>query len=93
MVLHVLADAEQLMDHRHADLAEMLRVANARELQDMRRADRAGRKDHLAPGVGALDLAAARKLDADRALALEDNAVDHRVGHELKVARFSAGRR
>jgi hypothetical protein len=40
MVLHVLADAAQVMDDRDADAPEMLGIANPRQLQDVRRADR-----------------------------------------------------
>ena len=73
MVLHVPADAAQLMYDRHADPAEMLGIADTRQLQDVRRADRAGRQDHLAGRVGALEVprAAARELDCDGALAVE----------------------
>jgi hypothetical protein len=36
----VAADAAQFMHDRHADLAEMLGIADAGQLQDMRRANR-----------------------------------------------------
>ncbi len=49
----------------------MLGVADAGQLQQMRRADRAAGEDDLSRRFGALDLAAARKLDTDRALAVE----------------------
>jgi len=39
VVLHILADAAQFVRDRYADLAEMLRVADPRQLQDVRRAD------------------------------------------------------
>ena len=48
MVLHVLADAGQRVHDRHADLREMLGIADSGQLQQMRRADRAGRQDYLA---------------------------------------------
>jgi hypothetical protein len=41
VVLHVLADTAQLAHDRHADAAEMLGIADPRQLQDVRRADRA----------------------------------------------------
>jgi len=53
----------------------------------MRRTDRAGREDHLTPGNGALDRTAITLvLDADRALAVKDDAVDQRLGDELEIA-------
>jgi hypothetical protein len=58
MVLHVLADSAQFVHDRHTDTPEMLGIANPRQLQDVRRADRARRRDHLAPGIGPLDGAA-----------------------------------
>jgi hypothetical protein len=36
MVLHVAADAAQLMHDRHADFGEMLGIADTRQLQDVR---------------------------------------------------------
>src|SRR5579862_9202345 len=51
----------------------------------MRRADRARRQDHLAPRVGSFHGAAARELDAGRALAVEHDAVHQRLGDELQV--------
>ncbi len=35
MVLHVLADAAQFVDHRDADPAEMLGIADSRNLQEV----------------------------------------------------------
>src|SRR5439155_25331013 len=52
------------------------------------RADRAGRADHFALGLGPFDGAAgtaAGELDGDRALPLEHDAVHQRVGHQLQV--------
>src|SRR5689334_1226823 len=68
-----------------ADAAEMLRIAHTRQLQDVRRADRAGRQDHLARSVGPLGMTVPPELDADRALAVEQHAMDKRVRHELQV--------
>jgi hypothetical protein len=39
MVLHVLSDAAQLVHDRNADAAQVLGVADPRQLQDVRRAD------------------------------------------------------
>ena len=53
--------------HGNADPTQMLGIADARELQQMRRADSPRRQDHLTRCIDALDPAAARILDADRA--------------------------
>ena len=75
MVLHVLADAAQFVHDGHADLSEMLGIANPRQLQYVRRADRTRHEEHLARRIGALDAAAACEFDAGRALAVEHDAV------------------
>src|SRR5580704_8043604 len=76
------------MDDRHADATEVLRIADAGKLQDVRRADRAGREDHLTSRVGPLHRAtwaAARELDADRALPVEQNAMHERLRDQQEV--------
>ena len=76
------------MHDGYADAAEMLGVANPRQLQDVRRADRSRRQDHLARRIGSLDRTAgtaAREFDARRSLAVENDAVHQRVGDELEV--------
>ncbi len=85
MVLQVLADPGQRVRDRDADAAEMVGIADPGQLQDMRRADRAAGQDHLGQRVDALGLAAARELDPDRALAVEQHAMHQRVGDDLEV--------
>ena len=85
MVLHVGADAGQRMHDRHADLLEMRRVADPRELQQMRRVDRARAQQDLALGLGPLGAAAPGQLDRDRPFPLEHDPPHHRLGDELKV--------
>jgi hypothetical protein len=51
----------------------------------VRRADGASRQDHLARRIGPLDDPVARELDAGRTLAVEQDAVDQRVGDELEI--------
>jgi hypothetical protein len=59
MVLQVLIDPRQIVVHGDADAGQMLVGADARELQDVRRADSTRRQDHLAVGLGPLDHTAA----------------------------------
>ena len=61
----------------------MLGVADPRQLQDVRRADRPGRQDHLARRLGLLDGAAARELDAYGPLAVKQDAVHQRMRDQL----------
>ena len=55
MILEILADPGQRVMHRDARLRQHLRIADAGQLQQMRRADRAGGEDHLARRIGPLD--------------------------------------
>src|SRR3954464_4838222 len=64
MVLQVLADAFQLVDHRHAQRLEMDAIADTRELQQLWRADRAGGEQGLALRFDVERFAAACELDA-----------------------------
>ena len=52
VVLEVLADAGQLVHDRDAVLLQQRAGPDARELEDLRAADRAGGKDRLAPRLG-----------------------------------------
>ena len=88
VVLHVLADAAQLVHDGHTDPAQMLGIADPGQLQDVRRANRARRQDDLTPRIGLLDGAAARELDAGCALAVEQDAMHEGVGDELQVRPF-----
>jgi hypothetical protein len=65
--------------------AEVFGIADAGELQDMRRADRASRQDYLTLGFDALHAAVARILDSDRSHAIEPDAMHQRTGDDLKV--------
>jgi hypothetical protein len=62
VVLHVPPDAAQFVMHRDAGAVEMVGIADAGKLQDMRRADRTGGQDDLARGIDTLGAAVARKL-------------------------------
>ena len=82
MVLEVLADARQVVTATsHADRAQVVGRADARQHQQLRRADRAGAEDDLA--VGADDLAragrAVAQAHAGRAVARQLDAEHVRV--------------
>ncbi len=71
MVVQVLAYAFQGMDDRNAQRLEMLRIANPRQLQDLRRADGAGGEDRLALRLHADALVAVNEIKALAALLLK----------------------
>src|SRR5207237_8468118 len=68
-----------------ADLREVLGITDTGELQKVRRGHRAGRQDHLALSENPLNPAMPRKIDADRALAVEHDAAHQRVRDELQI--------
>ncbi len=71
MVLQVATDALQVLHDGNARFAQPIRRADTGELQDLRRAHRAGCQDDLALGPR-LDEAAVLAIEhADAALALE----------------------
>ena len=95
VILQVLAHARQVVHDRHAERLELARVADARELQQLRRVDRAAAEDHLVR-ADHLRLAAVDDLDTDRARSLEDDPVDEGAAANLEVRairRPDAGRR
>ncbi len=59
MVLEIPPDPGQRVVDRDARLGQGLRLTDARQLQQMRRADGAGGDDHFACGISALDSAVA----------------------------------
>src|SRR5690348_10960346 len=76
----------------------MLGRAHARELQDVRRADRAGGEDDFTFGVDTLHGSVALVLDCDGAAAVEHDTVNQRLSNDLQVralhcrAQISPGR-
>ena len=75
VVLEVLADAGEVVHHVHAERLELARVADPRELEELRGVDRAAAEDHLAPADLA-QLAALERLDADGAARFEEDPGD-----------------
>ena len=66
-------------------LAERRAVADARQHQQLRGLERAGGDDHLAPRADLLQLLALAVFDADRALALEQDAGGVRAGLDAQI--------
>ena len=85
MVLQVLSDARQMMHAGDAVLAKRCAVADAGQHQQLRRLERAGGNDHLAPRADLLQLLALAIFDADRALALEQDARRLRLGFDAQI--------
>ena len=84
VVLEVLADSAQLVDGCDPDRAQVVGRADAGELHQLRRVDRAAAEDDLA-AAGLVRAPAARVLDADRPAALEDDARGQRHRLDLQV--------
>ena len=75
MIAQVLADARQIVVDLDAQPLEALRLADAGQLQQLRRGDGARRNDDLAGSTGLAHLAAHGVAHADAPTALEDQAV------------------
>jgi hypothetical protein len=86
MVVEVGADAGQVVQHRHADRLQMRRRADAGNLQQMRRVDRAAAEDHLARRGELAVGAALAERDAGAAFAVEQQLGRDRVGLDLEIA-------
>ena len=85
MVLKVLADTRQGVNDVDAKIAQGTRGTYAGGLQDLRRADHAGRNDQLAPGPELLDLTAPLDLDAAGAFAFHQDAPHHAICHQREI--------
>ena len=85
MVLQVLADAGPVGDHVDPERAQFRRRPHARQLQELRRIDRAAAKNDLAPRARLLLAPVAAVVDADRAAAVEGDSGRQRVGDHLEV--------
>jgi len=87
MVLEILADPGECVAHRDARLGQDLRIPDPGQLQQVRRADRAGGEDHPARRVGPLDrallAAIAGELDTGRSGPVEEHPMHQRPGDDL----------
>src|SRR5207342_3913675 len=85
VVLEMVTDAGQVLDDVDPEGGQLGRVADARQLEPLRRVDRpAGEDDLLAPD----ELRAATAegdLDADRGATVEDDPTDERARSDLEV--------
>ena len=89
MILQVLADAGQCMHHRDAAVGQQRGVADARQLQQLRRLQPARREHHFVPCTDADRAAALRILDARCTAAYEQHTVHHRLGLDAQVGPAS----
>ena len=91
VVAEILAHRLQLVLHLDAVLLQELGLADAGEFEDLRAGDAARRQDGL-PRASLHDLAVLFVLDADAALAFEQDAQGHGVGDDVEVGEcFIAG--
>ncbi len=84
VVLEVPADGK-LLPHGDPEQLELLGGPDPGEHQQHRRLVRAGGEDHLALGADGLADAGAHELDADGAVALEDEPLDEHTRDDLEV--------
>src|SRR4029453_10572937 len=85
VVLQVLADAGQVLDDLDPERAELGRRSDARELEQLRRVDRPAAEPDPPGPRRARAAARARVLDADRTVALEQDAGRKRERLDLEV--------
>ena len=87
MVLEILADPGECVTHCDARLGQNLRIPDPGQLQQMRRADRAGGEDHFARRVGPLDrallAAMTGELDTGCSSPVEEHPMHQRAGDDL----------
>ena len=91
VVAQVLAHAAQRVDHRDAGAPQHVGVADARQLEQLRRGDGAGADDDLARGARLVRRAAAAKAYADTAPSFEHQRRDVRAAAQREVAAPARG--
>ncbi|OQC17619.1 MAG: hypothetical protein BWX79_00283 [Alphaproteobacteria bacterium ADurb.Bin100] len=80
------------MRHRNAELLQIGRSADARELQQLRRAEGAGGQNHLAPRLHGLQGATLVVGDAGGAPAFQRHLGRDRMGDDLEIGARQVGR-
>jgi hypothetical protein len=96
VVVQIGADAGRVPDHVDAALAQQLNGTDARQLQDLRRADRAGREYHFAARAEVLRRPAGETHgDANRArravVPVSEHALDERARAHGEVRALQRG--
>jgi hypothetical protein len=81
MILQVLSDAGQVLDHLDPMPLEQRPVSNAGKLKELRRSDGACRHDDFMAGSYAAQAPVLKDFDSDRTPSLEENAC--RMGMSL----------
>ena len=85
MVLQVLTDTGQIVDHGKAKTAQMIAGPNAGNLQQMRRIDSAAGKNHLGPCVHLPFLTLLLKAHTGTAFAIHHQAGCLGVGFNTQI--------
>src|SRR6478736_261405 len=85
MILQVLADARQLMNHADAMLLQFVHGADAGKQQELRRAESAAAEDHLAARFRGFIAALPAIAHAGRALAVKDEPGCLRAGDNGQI--------
>src|SRR5437899_12294115 len=85
MILQVAAHPGPVVQRCDTELGEPVGRSDTGELQDQRRSDGAGRQDDLSFGPRLEKPAVLPELDADRALAVEQNLFDEDAGLETEI--------
>lgn len=91
MVLQIFPDTGQVPHGREAKAAQALAVADAGQLEQLRRCDRAGRQDHLAGRPGEMARSAALENHASRSRAITRDALDVDAGLQAQVRATERG--
>ena len=92
VVLQVGADALHVGDDVDAVLTQQIGRADAGQLQQLRRVERAAREDHLGVRARRVRRAVLAVFDADRAAPLEQDARGQRIRHHREIAALARGR-
>lgn len=86
MVLQVLSDARQVVNHVDADLTQVVLIADSAQKENLRTANGAGAQNHLFPGCNAeLAIVTLEKHSVSALLVVDEDAVNERVQGDVQV--------